>query len=282
MNNYINNNKIDEFIKEDVPYFDLTTFVLGIGNKKGRLCYITREKTVVACVEECVTLAEKLNLKVTNYVSSGTVLNIGEAILEMEGNASDLHKAWKVIVNILEYNCGIATRTYKYVQLAKEINSNVHILSTRKIFPGTKELAIKAVLAGGGYPHRLGLSESILIFSQHLNFIDTIEEKAAAIKHVKAHSLEKKVIVEAESAEDALFFMKQDIDGLQFDKIPAPELKELVEEVRKYNPKLFLLAAGGVNEKNIQEYAKTGVDGLVTTAMYFGKPSDIKAKMTKL
>ena len=104
MNNYISDEKISQLIKEDVPYFDLTTYVMGIGKDRGRITYSTRQETVVACVEECIKLMGKLNIDVKKFVPSGTLLDKGEVILEAEGNASDLHKAWRVAVNILEYN----------------------------------------------------------------------------------------------------------------------------------------------------------------------------------
>ena len=83
-------------------------------------------------------------------------------------------------MNILEYSSGIATRTKKMVDKAKLVNPHVAVLATRKSFPGTKELSIKSIIAGGAFPHRLGLSETILIFKQHVAFLGNINDLAQA------------------------------------------------------------------------------------------------------
>ena len=73
----------------------------------------------------------------------------------------------------------------KLVDKVSKINPNLHIITTRKVIPGTKELAIKAVVAGGGFPHRLGLSETVLIFRQHLNFLGGTDELIKILESVK-------------------------------------------------------------------------------------------------
>jgi molybdenum transport protein len=99
---------------------------------------------------------------------------------------------------------------------------------------------------------------------------------------VKSRSCEKKIIVEAESLDDAITLCKGSIDGIQFDKIPPEELKTYVETVKGINPGIVLLAAGGINENNVEDYAQTGVDAIVTTSVYFGKPVDIGVRIVKV
>ena len=102
------------------------------------------------------------------------------------------------------------------------------------------------------------------------------------IKEIKANSCEKKIIVEVETLEDARLLIEAGVDGLQFDKIPAADLKIIVDQIRHLNPHITLLGAGGINEGNIEEYARSGIDAIVTTSMYFGKPSDIGVKMENI
>jgi len=99
---------------------------------------------------------------------------------------------WKVSMNVLEYCSGIATRTKYLVDKAKNINPQIEIVTTRKIFPGTKEFSIKAIIAGGAYPHRLGLSETVLIFKQHLNFIGGIPGLVENLEVIKARACGEK------------------------------------------------------------------------------------------
>lgn len=85
----------------------------------------------------------------------------------------------------------------------------------------------------------------------------------------------KQILIEVETAEDLEAVMGLPIHGLQYDKFEPDLLKTLVAKVRANNPKLTQLAAGGINVSNAADYASTGVDGLVTTSTYFGKPADV-------
>lgn len=278
---YISDDMLDRIIKEDVPYIDLTTIALGIGNKKGKIVFTTREDTVLSGVEEVMRIFGKLGINTTYNMPSGTRIDKGEMFLTAEGLASSLHMGWKVSLNILEYCCGIATKTRKLVDKARAVNPDISIVSTRKSFPGTKELVIKSVIAGGAYPHRLGLSETILVFRQHVNFLSGFDELPKMIKQIKNNACEKKIIVEVENEHEAILIAGAEIDGLQFDKIPVSDLKSMVKNVRKINDKITIIAAGGINESNVQEYADTGVNAIATTAVYFGNPCDIKVTIDK-
>lgn len=279
---YISEELIDRFINEDVPYVDLTTLVLGIGGQKGKIQFFSREDAVLCGTEEVIKVFNRFNIKLIKAGASGSLINKNEIFLEGNGNAEDLHMAWKVSQNILEYSSGIATKTKKLADEIFPINPNLHIITTRKVIPGTKELAIKAVIAGGGFPHRLGLSETILIFKQHLNFLGGINELTKILKEVKAKACEKKIIAEIENLDQAVELCKNGIDGVQFDKVPCAELKTNVDTLRSINPSIVILAAGGINESNIKEYAKTGVDAIVTTSVYYAKPIDIGCSITPL
>lgn len=270
---------IDGLIREDIPYIDLTTTVLGIGDKMGKLTFATREDTVLSGVEEVLKIFEKLDVKCNSFLPSGTFLQKGEIFIEAEGTAENLHMAWRVSLSILEYFSGIATRTKKMVDKAKKVNPDINIVTTRKSFPGTKKLSIKSIIAGGALPHRLGLSETILIFQQHVNFIGGYGELAKIIPKLKAIAYEKKVTVEVETMEDAVLMAEAGVDALQTDKLSVEYLTEVVKKVRAINPNIGLTAAGGINVENVEAFAATGVDGIATTALYFGKPSDISAKI---
>ena len=190
--------------------------------------------------------------------------------------------AWKVCLNILEYTSGIATRTKTLVQLAQEAAPGIAIITTRKSFPGTKKLALQAILAGGAYPHRLGLSETLLLFAQHTNFLHSDAELEQRLRAMHQKVCEKKIIFEVKTSEEARKMLDFSIDGLQFDKFPAETLHALLPELRARRPEICLIAAGGIQEKNVREYAAAGVDAIATTAVYFGKPADICAKIEEL
>ncbi len=279
---YLTDESLEKMIKEDVPYIDLTTLTLEIGQKKGRMRFFTREEAVLCGTEEVVRICNKLNITIIHSLPSGSLVDKGQSFLEVEGNAEALHMAWKISLNILDNCSGIATRTRKLVDKARKVNPAINIYTTRKSFPGTKELAIKGVVVGGGFPHRLGLSETILVFKQHMIFLGGMDGLLPKIPLMKKKAYEKKVLVEAESIEEAYRLCEAGVDGIQLDKLSADVLKKGAEKIRKDFPHVILLAAGGINENNVEEYANTGVDALITTSVYSGKPIDMSVKMEEL
>ena len=277
---YISDDNLERFIKEDVPYIDLTTIMLGIAGKKGRISFVCRDPAVICGTEEALRIMGKLNLNPLFHLPSGSAVKPGTVILEAESRAENLHLAWKPAQNILEYLSGIATRTAAILARAQEGNPHIQLLSTRKVFPGTKELAIKAVIAGGGMPHRLGLSETILVFEQHWAFLEGYGQLLDKLRQLKKQKLEKKIIVEVNSLDQAIQVCQAGADGVQFDKMPYPDLALAVARLRAVKPELLILGAGGINAENAADYAATGIDAIVTTAVYYGKPANIGVTMT--
>lgn len=276
---YFTDAMLDRLIKEDVPYIDLTGTVLEIGKNRGIIEFQVREEGVVACTEEAAKVFQKLGISVRECITSGTWVSAGAIILSGVGKAEDLHIAWKVCQNILEYSCGIATHAKKLVDKVNNINSSVSVVATRKSFPGTKELIIKAALAGGVLPHRLGVSETVLVFKQHLCFLGGVGSLVNMMPDIKAKCHEKKVIVEVESIEDAMELAKIGVDGLQFDKISYEDLTNYVKLIKDINANITIIAAGGININNIEKYAGTGVNVIATSSLFHGKPLDIGVKM---
>lgn len=279
---YISQQTLEKWLQEDMPYFDLTTHLLQPDNRLMQLDFHVREVAVLSGSEEVKRIADMLGVSVTHFVKSGSEIAPGNPFLSLTGTFEALNQMGKVAQNIFEYASAIATRTAKMTSDAKEGNPYIHILPTRKIFPGTKELAIKSVLTGGAYPHRLGLSESILFFKQHIDYIGGFKKLPVKIDEIKQLDIEKKVIVEVETEAEAQLVSDFAIDGIQYDKFASETLARVVAANREKNPHLIHLAAGGIAAGNVKEYAKTGVDGLVTTAVYFGKPVDIGLKYKEL
>ena len=145
--------------------------------------------------------------------------------------------------------------------------------------PGCKDLLVEAVMAGGAFPHRLGLSETVLVFDHHMKFLGGFDEFVKRIPEFRSRCIEKKLFVEA-SANQARILAAAGIDGIQFDKVPVEELAALVKDLRAVNSHITLIAAGGVNPQNAAAYAATGVDGLATTAPFTAKPIDMSVRIS--
>ena len=266
-------------IDDDVPYSDLTTEILGIGDRKGKIVFATREPTVVCCTEEAGRIFQKLGGTVEYMVPSGEYLPAGVDFLEVDGTAKALHAGWRASLTILEHISGIATRTRRIVDLATEVNPTISVETSRKSFPGGKKLTIKAVLCGGAHPHRLGLSESVLIFKHHQVFSDSLKGFWSTIDQVRIKLHGKKITIEVENENEAIAAAKAGIDIIQIDKMPSANLKEVIKMVRSVNPAVKIAAAGGITETNAAEYAATGADILVLSSVFCGKASDIGARI---
>lgn len=273
---YFSEQEIDSFILEDSPYGDLTTRALSIGNISGDISYSTRHRTVICGTEEVKRIFNKLGLTLTHFIPSGTILDKGEVIISGTGNGDALHAAWKSCGRILENASGIASRTRDMVDKARVLNPTINIATTRKSFPGTKKLTTKAVISGGGQLHRLGLSESIIVFAEHIDLLGGNQEFIKKISTIKLNEPEKKIVAEAHTVPDGKSFIDAGIDVLQCDKFSVSMLREITEYASKSITKVIIAAAGNITEKNIVEIVSTGIDLIVTSSPYFGKPADIK------
>jgi len=245
--------EIERFIEEDVPYGDLTTSLLGIEGQRGQILFTTRCETTICCTEEAARVLEKCGATISVLSPSGRHLPAGMEFLKADGSARALHAGWKVALNLLEYASGIATRTSRIIQKAKAVNPSVVVVTTRKAFPGTKKVAIKAITAGGALPHRLGLSETILVFKQHTTFLGGLDAFLGTVGDLQAQAPEKKVMVEAETRDEALRIARAGFPVIQIDKMPIPELGQVVKRIREINPAAKVSAAGGINETNVAE-----------------------------
>lgn len=270
-----------DMIREDVGLIDVTTVGLEIGAKNAKITFSTKEPIVVCGVEYVDEMCRRLGLQTQAFKACGDRLEAKEVILIGYGRADAAHKAWKVCQNILEFLSGIATKTDRMLCLARQINPHIELLTTRKIFPRTKELALKAVYAGGGAHHRLGLYDSILVFEQHRAFFESEEAFEAQFVKMKQKYLEKKIVVEVSSLEEARYFARLGADILQCEKMNFEELEGCVALKNEF-PALLLSATGGIGEHNIALYAKSGVDFIVTSSPYHASPSDIKVVIEPL
>lgn len=270
--------RIDYFISEDVPYLDLTSEVLGIADQAGEMEYYTREECVLAGTDVVRRIARNLGCEVVAVRFDGDRIAEGESFMTLRGPASALHQVWKVGLNTFDHLSAVATKTRQMVDAAHEANPRCEILTTRKSMPGAKDLLTAAVRAGGAWPHRLGLSETVLVFDHHIAFLGGFDAFVGCLPEIKRRCVEKKLFVEA-GEEQARILARAGVDGIQFDKVPVERLASLVEELRAIDPHLTLIAAGGINPGNAAAYAATGVDGLATTAPFSAKPLDMSVRM---
>lgn len=274
----ISDDYLSSLLQEDLQLMDLTVMSMGIETEAGILECCPKRSCVLAGVEEAAWLFKKTGSEVEILCPSGSYTEAGKVFMRVRGTAGALHASWKQSQIIMEYSTGIATRSAEILKNARSADPSIHVAVTRKHFPGGKALAIKAAVAGGVSPHRLGLSDSILVFEQHRVFTDAF---ISLIPVMAERFPEKKIVVEADSFEEAIAYVKAGVDVVQCEKFEYDELKNFVKTARQINERIKISAAGGINASNAAEFAATGVDFLVTSWVYFGKPEDIKIVMSR-
>lgn len=263
-------------LREDAPHGDLTTDSLAIGSSAGRMTFRARGPQVVSCSEDAARLITLAGASVNSLTPSGVSLVDGGEILTASGPAGALLLAWKVAQTLLEYTAGIASTTAAI--LANSRRADGHgpaVACTRKTFPGTRALAAKAVRDGGGTMHRLGLSETLLVFPEHTAFIDLSD----AISSLKSRLPEKRVVVEVGSIPAAQHAIIAGADVIQLEKFTPPHVAELAQWLAQRPEHCVLAAAGGIRPDNAKDYADAGADVLVTSYPYFAPPRDVSVSI---
>ena len=278
---FFSNAEIESWINEDAPMLDLTSHLLGIGAQPAALTVRARHLVCVALTEEAGRLFELLGAEVSLLAPSGRRMEQGDTVLAVRGRADALHRGWKVAMNLLEHACGVATRTAEMVDKV-HVAANIPLLITRKHLPGVKKILTKAILAGGAVPHRLGLSETILIFENHLNLLGGRTRLPELIGAMKASACEKKIMVECDTLAQAMQAIEAGADGIQFDKASPAQLMDWCEQIRNRDPSIAVLAAGGIRPDNAEDYALSGVHGLVLSSVYHAPPADLEVRIVAL
>ncbi len=275
---FITDQDIDRLIQEDVPYGDLTTRALGIGGKSGRMVFQARHPLVLCGAAIAGRIIQKLGAKVLSCVTDGTALAADDVVLVADGEAACLHAAWKVSQTVIEWCSGIATSVSAIRLAAESASGRVRIACARKAPPGTRNLAIMAVQAGGAEMHRTGLSETILIFPEHLNFVGP-NPIALAIADAKRCAPERTVVIEVNSERDALLAAHAGADVVQLEKFTPEAVHRVAEQI---GDKCLIAAAGGVRVENAALYAGAGANILVTSAPYSAPPAEIQVVITHI
>lgn len=157
--------KIADFLVEDIPNGDITTESTTPDNSEITAEIHAVEKLVFAG-SEIIPHCFGQNCQVTINHKNGAMLSKGDVIGVVTGSAREILSRERIMLNLIQRLCGIATLSHEYAEIAKP--SNVKILDTRKTTPGLRLFEKYAVAIGGAFNHRLNLSDGILIKDNHI------------------------------------------------------------------------------------------------------------------
>lgn len=165
------------------------------GSAPGLMQFTARDRMALALAEDAAAIIELAGCQVELLASSGSMLEPGTPILSARGPASALLRSWKVAQTLIEVWSGVATEARAIVTAATAVAPNIVVACTRKNIPGTKCFAVAAVKAGGAVMHRLGLSETILVFPEHRAFLREMP-LAELVRQLRRAAPEKRLVIE--------------------------------------------------------------------------------------
>jgi molybdenum transport protein len=274
--------ELERLLDDDVPYGDLTTEALGIGACPGVMHFSARAPMVLALAEDAAAIIELSGCGVDLHAESGAALAQGAPILVARGPAAALLRSWKVAQSLIEVWSGVASETRAIVDAAARVAPHVAVACTRKNVPGTKRFAVAAVKAGGAVMHRLGLSETVLVFPEHRAFLGE-RPLGEIVGQLRRTAPEKKLVIEVKTVDAALQAAVAGFDVIQAEKFSPAEIAVLVARIAATalpGPRPVIAAAGGIDAGNAADYAAAGADALVTSAPYLARPRDVEVRIT--
>jgi len=246
---------IKNALAEDIGKGDITTAAIIRGNKRGQAQAIAKDDFIVAGIdvfqETFLFLDDRIKFEA--LIADGKKVKKGDIIAQITGPLASILQAERVALNLFQRMCGIATLTGKFVEAVS--GTKAKILDTRKTIPGLRLLDKMAVKIGGGFNHRMGLYDGVLIKDNHIAAAGGIE---AAVRDQKK-SLTKKLKIEVETknlmeVEEAL---NSGVDIIMLDNMPVDEMTKAVTLV---GARALLEASGNVSLQNVARIAATGVD----------------------
>ncbi len=244
------------FLHEDVPFGDITSEAVIPEDVKARAVIVAKQSGVIAGIGEAKALFEHFGVAVDVKKDDGEEVGEGDVILELVGNARSVLLVERTALNVMGRMSGIATEVRRLIGKIRAVNPKVRIAGTRKTL--LKPIDKRALLIGGGEPHRFSLSDAILIKDNHLALV-SLEE---AIKRAKAFSVYKVVEVEVETLEDAVRAVKAGADVVMLDNMTPGEIAGTVEALKRegLRGRVKIEVSGGITPENIADYAKLDID----------------------
>ncbi|HDS46104.1 MAG TPA: carboxylating nicotinate-nucleotide diphosphorylase [Methanomicrobia archaeon] len=249
--------EIEHFLEEDCAHEDYELIVPVTTTCNAEIT--VKEEGILAGLEEVLQIFDYAGLEYSSEFHDGDPLKAEDVVVRLYGSAAKILKVERLVLNILGRMSGIATLVREYVEEAQRGSSHVVVAGTRKTTPGFRKYEKRAIMLGGGDPHRFGLADAVIIKDNHLALMG-LEQ---AIKKARsAISFTRKIEIEVETIEDALRAAKLGADIIMLDNMSPAKVRECLQLLNTagLRDRLLIEASGGITQENVREYAATGVD----------------------
>ncbi len=243
------------FLAEDIGKEDISSKLLP--RKKINAKIISRQNGVIAGVKFAQDIFVLKGNKVTIIKKDSSKIKAGQTILEITGPVYSILSCERTALNLLSRMSGIATQTSNLVEKIRTVNPRTKLYATRKTAPGLRFFDKEAVNIGGGEKHRMSLDKLVMLKDNHLAVSGSLSRLIS-----KARKKYKIIEVEVENQEDALLAAVSGATIIMLDNFSTKEISKTIKNLKKakLRKRVKLEASGGINSKNIQSYAKSGVD----------------------
>lgn len=269
---------IQSALAEDVGSGDHSSLASIPTGTKGSARLLIKEEGVLAGIELAKAILhyvdDQLIIKVK--LNDGEEVKPGDIGFYVSGSTHSILKAERLLLNCMQRLSGIATYTKQLTEIID--GTNAKLLDTRKTTPGLRFLEKWAVTVGGGYNHRKGLYDMVMLKDNHVDYAGGITKAVErTVEYLKLHQLAIPIEVETRNLEEVSEALAcKGVDRIMFDNF-TPEL--MVEGVTMVKQRCETEASGGITEKTIRSYAETGVDFISVGALTHSvKSLDISLK----
>lgn len=270
---------IKEWLKEDIGTGDVTSLSTISAEHQSIGIIHAKESGVLAGLPMARMVFEIIdpNIKYNEIAIEGSFLNKGETIVTVEGNTRNILMGERLALNLLQRLSGIATKTNTYV---KELSDSfAKIVDTRKTTPGHRILEKYAVKVGGGFNHRLGLYDAVMIKDNHIKAAGSVKRAIESARKQIPHTMKIEVEIEGlDQIEEAL-----DADIIMLDNMSIENMMNSVKLIKEKKSHIIVEASGGVTLEAVRAIASTGVDvisvgGLTTSIQNLDISLDLNEK----
>jgi nicotinate-nucleotide pyrophosphorylase (carboxylating) len=255
---------------------DITSAVCIPSDQRSRALLIAREAGIVAGLAALPDILRAFGSECELAIKAddGERVSAGSALAFIRGQRRDILTLERLALNLIGRLSGIATLTAQYVQEARAAGPRARIFDTRKTTPGLRMLEKYAVRCGGGYAHRIGLYDAVLIKDNHLagvdlpHFADFVSQAAARARRERPDLLFVEVEVDSLAQFERIVSLPEGlIDIILLDNMSPRELRAAAERRARLAPGLQLEASGGIRLDTVREIAATGVDRISIGAL---------------
>ena len=244
---------------------DITTSSTIDSEALGEAELVAKEELVVCGHTVATAIFAKIDSSVSYTVlhPDGARVSPGTTVATITGKQQALLVGERLSLNFFQRMSGIATATAKYVEIA---GSKVQLLDTRKTTPGLRQLEKYAVTVGGGFNHRIGLYDEVLIKNNHIDAAGG--DVARAIELCRSKNAPGTVIeVEVRDMNELEQAVSAKPDIILLDNYSPEEIRVAIYFIRSKDLGIKIEASGGINESNLKAYAETGVDRISLGAL---------------